>query len=289
MASLALGTVQFGLAYGIANRTGQVSQAEIGEILQRAGDAGVSVLDTAIAYGESETRLGRANVSGWRVVTKLPPFPKELAAAGDWVHEQVRGSLERLRIPRLDALLLHRSADLLGPHGEACRRALAELRSAGTVGATGVSIYHPGELDSLWPVWKPDLVQAPFNVFDRRLVRSGWADRLAASGVRIHARSAFLQGLLLMPAAQRPAQFARWSSLFDRWDGWCRERGTTALAAALDFVLDQPWLECAVVGVDSRAHLEQIIAARVPGSAASLPDLACDDLELVDPSRWKSS
>ena len=171
---LALGTAQFGMPYGIANRTGQVSDAEAQDILQQARGAGIDTLDTAMAYGESEARLGALGVRAWQVVTKLPAVDDHCADVHGWVQQSLASSLERLRVDRLYALLLHRPAQLLGSRGDEIFRALTDVKSQGVVGKIGVSIYAPAELEQLWPCFRPDLVQAPFNVLDRRLSDSGW-------------------------------------------------------------------------------------------------------------------
>lgn len=287
MTRLALGTVQFGLNYGIANLSGRVQESEIGAILKRAAAAGIDTLDTAIAYGQSEACLGRAGMAGWRVITKLPPMPQEIAAVPHWVEDQIRGSLRRLGIAQLEAVLLHRAKDLLDPHGELYLRSLYDMKAAGLMRALGVSIYEPAELDSLWPMWIPDVVQAPCNVLDRRLSRSGWLERLNRRGVRVHVRSAFLQGLLLMPAQNRPDGFALWKSILDRWAAWCKEHEVSALRSALAFARALPGVELVVVGVDSAAHLQEILA--LPAAAGPLPpdDMFSEDPDLIDPSRWK--
>ena len=209
MSVLALGTVQFGGRYGVANISGQVPQAEVAAILQRARAAGIDTLDTAIAYGCSESSLGEAGVASWRVITKLPALPDGGSDVAKWAEAQVLGSLQRLRTTQLEALLLHQPADLLGPNGARFIEALAVLKSRGLIRCAGISIYDPAELARIWPVWRPELVQAPCNIFDRRLLDSGWLAGLSRHGVRIHIRSVFLQGVLLMPASRRPAWFAR--------------------------------------------------------------------------------
>lgn len=288
MTRLALGTVQFGLNYGIANRSGQVVDSEVGTILARAAAAGIDTLDTAIAYGQSEDCLGRAGVAGWRVITKLPPLSQPVADVAQWIEEQISGSLRRLGIPRLEAILLHRSHDLLGPQGEAYLRTLHDMKAAGLTRAIGVSVYDPGELERLWPLWRPDVVQAPCNVLDRRMIHSGWLGRLDSAGVRVHLRSVFLQGLLLMPARGRPDMFARWRDILDRWTGWCDERGVSPLAGALAFVRSVPGVERLVIGVDCAAHLEEILAVPV-AEPVPADDIFSEDRDLIDPSRWKAA
>src|SRR5688572_16931975 len=110
---LALGTVQFGVPYGIANQSGQPSEEDVAMVVSRAWKGGLRTLDTAIAYGDSERRLGRVGVQHWHIVTKLPAVDKDCTDVEAWVRTAVAGSLERLRVPRLHGLLLHRPEQLL--------------------------------------------------------------------------------------------------------------------------------------------------------------------------------
>lgn len=287
MSRLALGTAQFGLKYGVANEGGQVGPDVVAAILARAAAANVDTLDTAIAYGNSEMVLGEAGVGAWHVITKLPGLPADVEDLGSWVVGRMRESAERLRVARIEAVLLHRPADLLGARGAEYLEALAQLKRTGLARAVGVSIYEPAECEALWRVWKPDIVQAPCNVLDRRLQTSGWLARFAAEGVRLHVRSVFLQGLLLMAPARRPAWFDRWRPLLDRWAAWCAASGQSPLAASVAFVNSLPHVERYVVGVETVAQLEEILGADMRGPMNVPEDLSSEDPELLNPSRWK--
>jgi len=286
---LALGTVQFGLPYGIANRTGQVDPGVAAAILEFARGSGLDTLDTAIAYGESEQRLGEIGVSPWRIISKLPPVPDAYMDVSTWARQMVLGSLSRLGVGRLHGLLLHRAPDLLGPFGGELRDTMVSIKDEGLVENIGVSIYSPEELEAIHSCMPLDVVQAPFNVFDRRLETSGWLERLKRAGTKIHVRSVFLQGLLLMDAAVRPAKFRRWQALWDRWDAWLLRTGLTPLQACMGFVLSYPQVDRVVVGVDSVRHLLEIVDS-VSGPGVDAPaDLIGEDLDLLNPSRWSAS
>jgi aryl-alcohol dehydrogenase-like predicted oxidoreductase len=287
MTQLALGTVQFGQRYGVANAGGRVSPATAAAILQLAARHGIEALDTAVAYGDSEACLGEIGVASWRVVSKLPPLPRDTPDVAAWIEAQVRGSLQRLRIGCLDGLLLHRPADVLGVAGERLLDAMATLKLRGWIAAAGASIYDPSELDELWPRWQPEVVQAPCNVLDRRLVRSGWLARLQQHGTRVQLRSVFLQGLLLMPAARRPPFFAQWQNLLDRWLAWCAAQGVSPLQVALTFASTLPAIERVVIGVESTVQLQEILSAVPPYAALPPEDLFTEDRDLLEPSRWK--
>lgn len=283
---LALGTVQFGVPYGVANTQGMPDRQAVTRMLACAETAGIDLLDTAAAYGDSEATLGSIGVRNWRVVTKLSAVPDDCADVAGWVRASLACSLERLGLSKVYGLLLHRPAQLLGQHGPAIAQAMQSMRDEGLVQKIGVSVYGPAELDSISGKMPLDLVQAPFNLLDRSLQMSGWLERLKEGGCEVHTRSAFLQGLLLMDKATRPQRFERWDALWQCWHAWLRDSQQTPQAAALGFVLAQPGIDRVVVGVDSVDHLQQLLAASRQPFIAPPPSLASDDPELVNPSMW---
>jgi len=196
--------------------------------------------------------------------------------------------MARLGVPRLSGLLLHRPHQLLEPAGEDLFAALLAQKDRGVVDKIGISIYGPDELQVLFARFAFDLVQAPLNVVDRRLVSSGWLDTLYAAGTEVHVRSVFLQGLLLVDPTSRPDRFARWHVLWDRWHAWLRERELTPLEACLGFVLSHEKVGRVVVGVDSVCHFREILENGRTQVGAIPDDLASEDLDLLTPSRWNT-
>lgn len=283
---LALGTAQFGLPYGIANQAGQVTRDEGKAMLQLAADNGINTLDTAIAYGESEQRIGEIGVLDWQIVSKLPAIPDDCADISQWVAEAVDGSLRRLKVDRLYGLLLHRPQQLLEKGGDELYRALRQLRQAGLVQKIGVSIYEPAELDAINSRFQLDLVQAPFNLMDRRLIESGWLERLKEQGTELHVRSIFLQGLLLMSPGERPRKFDRWATLWATYDAWLAHAGLTPAQACLRYALSFPEISKVIVGVDSLRQLKEILQSAEGTLPATLPDMCYADIDLINPARW---
>ena len=280
MSRLGLGTVQFGLPYGVANRTGQVSMADVEAILDRARSNGIDLLDTAIGYGDSESVLGKAGVSDFNIVTKLPRIqPGQVRA-------EVEGSLSRLGIGRLYAVLLHCPDQLTDPEGDALYAGLRQIKEQGLTERIGISVYAPAELDRLMVRYPLDLVQAPLNILDQRLISSGWARRLKQTGVEIHVRSIFLQGLLLMTPEQRPGKFDRFADYWSRWQEWLRVQSLSPLAACLGYAAGVEDVDRVLFGVDGVAQLDDIVAA-ARTSLSVLPDwpLPVDEM-LVNPGRW---
>ena len=196
---IVIGTAQFGSPYGVANtKLEEVSPTEVSGILKYALSEGINTIDTAINYGDSEAKLGGFGVDDFQIVTKLPAIPNNYSDINSWVEEQLNNSFDRLKVRSIYGVLLHNSQDLLGFKGPELWESLQELKRKKIVKKVGYSIYSPWELDELYEPFPPDIVQAPYNILDRRLSLSGWLDRLSSNDIEIHIRSVFLQGLLLL-------------------------------------------------------------------------------------------
>lgn len=283
---LALGTAQFGLDYGVANDSGQISVEDASLIMVSARRAGINVLDTAIAYGDSEAVLGSLGVSSWKIITKLPAVPADCLDVCGWVQEQVLGSIGRLGVKKIYGLLLHRPAQLLEDKGSLLYSAIQSLKVNNLVEKIGVSVYGTVELDLLFGQFNFDLVQAPLSILDRGLVETGWAESLKKSGVEVHTRSAFLQGLLLMPAQNRPMKFRYWAEVWQEWDRWLLETGLSPLQACLRYANSLSCIDRVVVGVDSVGQINQIVDA-ASGELQSLPLFKpLQDARLINPASW---
>ena len=288
MSRLALGTVQFGLNYGVANRTGRVSKAEAQKMLRIARANQVDMLDTAIAYGESEKLLGELGVSEMKVVTKLPGLPVNSTDIAQWVESALTESLSRLGLNAVYGLLLHRS-DLLADRGGVGAQvwsALQRLKIEGRVEKVGVSIYSPRELDLISSDYAVDIVQAPLNLIDQELIHSGWLTRLKDSAVEVHTRSAFLQGLLLMARNDIPVKFSTWNPLWDSWHTWLKTQGISALQACLAYPLSFAGVDRVVIGADSTTQLAQILQAESNPMPDFFPDIRDSSSKLINPSLW---
>ena len=294
LSRIGLGTVQFGTDYGISNRDGRPSEAEVAAILAHAVEAGIGYLDTAASYADAEILIGRHLPSGHRlrIVTKLPPIMEDVITAHhtETMLAALAASRERLRSTKLYGVLIHHVHDLAKPGWQYLVDALSQARARGWTSRIGVSVYDATDLALVESRFTPDLVQLPFNALDRRLAVSGWLARLKASGVEVHARSLFLQGLLLMEPARLPGFFAPvqevLASLHASWAAHKR----TPLSGCLRCVLNNADIDAAIVGVNRRHELDEIEAALAEfgDNGTFMPPAAIDPIYL-DPRRWPSS
>ena len=278
---IGLGSAQFGLNYGVSNPDGRTPAAEVDGILALAREAGVRVLDTAAAYGDAESALGAAGVVGFRVVTKLPTGTR----AKD-VEHTLRASLARLGLDACYGLLLHDADDLASADGAAIAAALARVRDAGLVAKVGVSAYSADQLAVTLTRMTPDLVQVPINVFDQRLLKDGSLARLENLGIEVHARSVFLQGLLLMEPDELPAALATAREPLVRFRQLAAENAWTPVRAALGFVTGLAEVDTVICGVNDRAQFRELLSSSDPLPVELFNALAFEDRNIIDPTRW---
>jgi aryl-alcohol dehydrogenase-like predicted oxidoreductase len=282
---IAIGTAQFGLDYGVTNTSGQVSPVEVSKILEAAKRFEVNTLDTASTYGNSEQVLGQAGVSPFRVVTKLPSIPKGISIKADWVIEQGLISASNLRRKDISALLVHNTADLSGPNSKELIRGLNKCKELGITQKIGVSIYDPKDLSWISRIMGLDIVQAPLNVFDRRMIDSGWLSLLSEKDIEVHVRSVFLQGSLLAGVANLPDFLRPWISKFAEFESWTKSEGLSLLEGALIFPLSIQEVDKILIGVVSVDQFESaLIATKRPH--LKVPDFGTSDQLLINPVNW---
>lgn len=290
-ARIGLGTVQLGMEYGVTNQSGRPSLEEAAAIVRVAGAGGVRVIDTAAVYGKSERVLGKTlDMShGFRIITKTPPLRERVIGNRqvDIVKSAFDRSLDRLGVSRVDGLLVHYPDDLLADGGEWLWETMCEFREQGRVEKIGVSVYDDRQLAAILDEYAVDLVQLPLNVLDQRAIVSGRLATLRAEGVEVHARSAFLQGILLARPQDLPDQFAPLRSHLEEYHRFRVRHNLTAIKAALAFTLNTT-VDCVVVGAARSDEFEAVLtaAATMPDDVPDFSQFACEDERFINPSQW---
>lgn len=260
---LALGTAQFGLDYGVTNQCGQVNSGNVKALLSQAMHAGIHILDTAQAYGNAEQVLGDnfPTNHSFQIISKLPAQPDapfDSARRQEW-QNGLENSLKQLNTSHLDALLLHRASDLKGKDGARLLDWLHDVRDQGLTHRIGVSIYTDTELDHL-PLKDLQIIQLPCSLYDQRLIENHTVDHLQQQGVALHARSLYLQGLLVTPSCRWPESIpAPLRQHHQKLEALASERQCSLVDLALGWARQQTWMEAAVVGVTQCSELDALI------------------------------
>ncbi len=285
---LALGTVQFGQDYGIANTTGKISEQEAFAILDYAGKAGINSLDTATAYGDSEEIIGKYFKKDPRrldIVSKLPPLERYVSGTEALL---LKSTLDRLDSKQLYGYLVHRFDDLR--NYQPLREGLQSLKKQRLIKKIGFSLYRCEELEFLLDQKiEFDIVQVPYSIFDRRF--EPYFSVLRKKGVEIQARSVFLQGLAFLSSNNLPVFFERARPSLASLEQIARGNDLSINSICLNFVLANPSIDKVIIGVDSLEHLKANIAIlndfdRVKTIYPGLQDLKIADEEILLPFKW---
>jgi len=280
MNKLALGTVQFGLDYGVTNASGKVPLSEVEKILKLTRENDINTLDTASGYGDSEQVLGNVGVNGFDIVTKTTPLE---SGVGRVLHS-FNQSLKHLKVSKVNGLLVHNMNDVELPQFETLYKELYALKQDGVINKIGFSTYTPEQVDFLLNYFDFDLIQAPFNVFDTRLLDGAQLRSLKNAGVEVHARSVFLQGLLLN-FNDLPDYFLPWKSEFQHYQKNVKNSGLSLLKYALNFALETQEINKILIGVENVSQLREIVDSVERGRKLQAHPIA--DLSLLNPSLWR--
>jgi aryl-alcohol dehydrogenase-like predicted oxidoreductase len=275
---IAIGTVQFGMDYGISNATGRTPKSEVSEILNLAHFNGIQTLDTAQGYGKSEVVMGEVGVQDFQVISKLSPA------------ELKKETAETLTLRSLKATGLNKFYGMLFHNAESAMQNpstihdLQVLKAKNVISKWGYSLYTPQELEELLDKYElPDLVQVPYNHLDNRF--EPILKELHQKGVEVHTRSTFLQGLFFM----NPIGLSEFFNPVKGYLTALQENVDTSLSIApalLNWVIDKSFIDKVVIGVNTKAQLESNIKGLESSSICDLPEWISVPNEILMPNLW---
>jgi len=283
---LALGTVQFGLNYGVSNTQGQVCSEEVDRILTFAKQQTITTLDTAPAYGNSEEVLGKTGlINQFDIVSKIPALNNSEAD----IEQYVKTSLQHLNVESLAAVLFHHVDDIISsPYAQSHFDKLVKLKEQGKINKIGVSVYQPEQLDFCIKHYPIDIVQLPLSCIDQRFINTNWLETLAEKNIEVHSRSIFLQGLLLMSLKDLPNYFTPFKKYFQHFSDTAKQLKVSTLSLALAIGDQHDSIDKIVVGCCNVEQLSEIISAYTVAKKIheDLSSLACENNNLIIPSNW---
>lgn len=283
---LMLGSAQFGVDYGISNEHGKTPPVEVERILNTCIEGGIEFIDTARLYGDSEQVLGSLVPEGlFNIVTKTEHLVDQECIPD--ICKDFNESLRNLRRDNIYGLLFHNADTLLSDYGRDLYDQAKSLKEQGKVDKIGVSVYSPEQAESILNRYEIDLIQAPLNVLDQRLLSSGLLKSLKASNVEVHCRSAFLQGVLLMNPETLPAYFSSIVPVLRKWHADVERSGGTVISAALSFLKNIEGVDRIIVGVNNSVQLLELIDAYKESINLDFTEYSLSDERFLNPSQWR--
>ena len=263
---LIIGTANFGMNYGISVNQKKLLDKDIIDILVSAEKMGIETLDTAISYGDSIERLGNVGVQKFKIICKIPRIPFDIKNPSDWYKLSVTNLIKNHKLIQT----------------------LLDFKKNKIVKKIGVSIYEKKELEEILKIFKPDIIQCPINIFDNRLTKNNFLKRFSDKGIEIHARSIFLQGLLLQDGNKIPEEFSKFEKLFKKWENWLKLNNLNSLEACIMYTNFISEVTKIVVGINSAVQLKEIIKYKNKNIKFEIPKWQNTiDKELIDPRKWK--
>ncbi len=294
---LCLGTVQFGMDYGIQGRE-HPSEILVDEMLVYAFNHGINCLDTASVYGNAEEVIGnfikkhRKKIDKIQMVSKMPSYSLKTISDKAWSDTMLyhaEHSITTLGIDKLYAYLFHYAGSIFE---EKAVDALISVVDKGLAEKIGVSIYSAEEAMKALEYQEIKVIQIPYNVFDQRLDQCGFFQKAKKAGVEIFARSTLLQGLVMMTPDRLPEKMSFAADYLRRFLNICSEYSISPLQTAVGYVSASPYIDYIVFGADNKKQLAEYIAMWDVG----LPEEMISDLKsafemieekLVNPVFWK--
>ena len=262
ISKMSLGTVQFGLHYGIANDVGKPPEEQSFEMIKAALDSGITSIDTARAYGDSEDIIGRyfkenpENIPF--VSTKVPPFPEaDVALLEKHIIESVETSLEALGLKKVENIMLHNGVSLFR-YGDETAKIMGSLVKRGYCDMVGASVYDAKEIDKMLTYEEYTSTQVPMSIFDQRLINGGYIEKLADRGYTTFVRSVFLQGLFFLDPEKITDEILLRHALpgIKKIRELSEKEGMTIEELAIAFLRDYPGVTSLVLGSDNALQVK---------------------------------
>ena len=278
---LIIGTAKFGFKYGLDKK--RIKKIEINNIKKILEKNLLKKFDTATNYGDSEKIIGNFNISK-KVITKIKlPInkPKDL---DKWCTKKLNNSLKKLKVKSLYGLLIHDTSDILGKDKEFLN-ILLDFKKKNFLSKLGISVYEISEIKRILKFWKPDIIQMPVNIFDHRFLNNTFLNKLKNLDIELHARSCFLQGLLLGKKIKITNRRSKKKIL--KFFNWCQKKQISKLETCIHFVKKISQIDYLIVGFDNSSQLQEIVTSFNKKLIFVPNDFINNDINLIDPRKWK--
>ncbi len=279
-----LGTVQFGMNYGISNKIGKPSSKEVGEILNFAYDNGISTVDSADGYGDALEILGNYNHNNTRkynLNTKFKACELEL-------NTQLDISLQKMNADSINVYYYHSFEDYICY--PAYKEQLSLLKDRGKIKRIGLSVYENIQFKKACEDESIDVIQVPYNLLDNQSQKGALINLAKNNGKQIQVRSVFLQGLFFLPISKIPAKLKSLIPYLKKVHEISKVANISIGQLALNYTLQQEGVDHVIIGVESLDQLKSNIfhsKQRIPVDIIQAIDrINVQHPEMLYPKNW---
>lgn len=286
--NLAIGTANFTQVYGVTKNT-IVNKKNLKKIFNIIRKNKINYLDTAFDYGLIEELKNHKKFNTIKIITKvkLPKINKI-----DFINElenKIKNELVRINKKSFEALLIHNIIDLNSIHTKYFIKKIKLLKKKKLINKIGVSIYDPNDLKIVFSKLKPEIIQAPINIFDNRLIKSKWFNIIKKKKIIVQARSIFLQGLLIKKISLLKKLNINYEifQMIKKLDKWCKINQTSRLEACLTYIKKIKEINITTVGVNNPKELLEILKIIKKNKKIKFKDFSTNKLKIIDPRKWE--
>ena len=276
---LVIGTANFTQKYGAD--TFKVNVNEVSKILNLAKRNNINEIDTAEAYLKNNKIFKKVDKK-FEFISKILPNSQWLCLK--FCQNQLENHLKKLNSNNINTLLFHDTKILFTKNGKKIFSNLENLKKRNFFNKIGISIYDPGVLNYLTSNFNLDVVQCPYNILDKRILKTGWSRKLKNLGIEIHVRSIFLQGLLVNKSIYKKKYFNKWRKIFFNWFNYLEKLDISPIDYCLSDLLNYDF-DKIIIGINSSDDLKKIINFKTIKN--KMVNLSIYDKSLIDPRNWK--
>ncbi len=277
---LVLGTANFTQKYG-ADLT-QVSQNEIKKIFHIAKKNKIYDFDTAEAYLKNK-KIYKKIDKKFQFISKIKPCAKWVSL--EFCQKKIEEQLKIFDRKNFKTILFHNTKILFHKDGTKIFRNLQKLKEKKFFKQIGISVYNTNDLNYLTNKYDFNVVQCPYNILDKRILNTGWFDKLKNMGIETHVRSIFLQGLLVNKLFYKKKYFKKWNFFFLKWFKDLENKGISPIDYCLNDVLKYDF-DKIIIGINNSQNFREIINFKTI-SKNDMINLNINDTKLIDPRNWK--
>ncbi len=281
---LTLGTANFLKNYSLIQKD-NLNPLYKKKLILKAKILGIKFIDTSPSYGNAEKIIGKTGVKIFKIITKIPKLPKsKINNISDWILKNLKNSLKNLNQKKIYALLIHDKSDFMN-NKKNYLEAFNIIKRKDLVEKIGVSLYEAKDLNKIVKYWKPDIVQIPYNIIDRRIQNKKFINVIKKNSIELHVRSIFLKGMLVNQKVY-PEAFNEWEKKINYWFKWCKNKKIKPSTAAFLFVKENKLIKNIVVGFDK---IDQMIEIKKfeNSKIKKFPHIKIHDRLFLNPHKWK--
>ena len=284
---ICIGSANFGMEYGL-NKKSPLLKKDIKEIFEFLKKENTIYIDTAANYKNSEIIIGKYSTKKFKIITKIKKIPKGVNDLEKWLKNEIYTSCKKLRVNKIYGLLVHDTQDLKNKKkAKKIYKTFDILKKSKIIEKIGLSIYNPNELDLYLKNYNFEIVQAPLNIFDRRIINSGWLKKINEKGIEFFARSIFLQGLLIKDINKIDKFFSPYKKKFEKFENWTQKLNISKVEACIRFVNSYREVDKVIVGINNRMHFFENYKFLKKDKLIVPNSLEIKSGKILNPKLWK--